>query len=105
MRNGWKKEQLGGLCDILDSQRKPITKRNRTTGRYPYYGATGIVDYVNDFIFDEPLVLVGEDGAKWESGENTAFRVEGKCWGCRRGVGRNLGWRSLRGDQPRIIRR
>jgi type I restriction enzyme S subunit len=80
MRNGWKKEQLGGLCDILDSQRKPITKRDRMTGKYPYYGATGIVDHVNDFIFDEPLVLVGEDGAKWESGESTAFRVEGKCW-------------------------
>ncbi len=80
MNNGWKREQLGELCEILDSRRKPITKRDRTTGGYPYYGATGIVDYVNDFIFDEPLVLVGEDGAKWESGENTAFRVEGRCW-------------------------
>ena len=80
MKNGWKREQLGELCEILDSQRKPITKRDRTAGKYPYYGATGIVDYVNDFIFDEPLVLVGEDGAKWESGESTAFRVEGKCW-------------------------
>lgn len=77
---GWKSEPLGKLCDILDSQRKPITKRDRTVGKYPYYGATGIVDYVNDFIFDEPLVLVGEDGAKWASGESTAFRVEGKCW-------------------------
>ncbi len=76
----WKRKKLGELCDILDSQRKPITKRDRTAGEYPYYGATGIVDYVNDFIFNEPLVLVGEDGAKWESGENTAFTIEGKCW-------------------------
>lgn len=80
MKKGWQREQLGTLCDILDSQRKPITKRDRTTGKYPYYGATGIVDYVDDFIFDEPLILVGEDGAKWESGESTAFRVEGKYW-------------------------
>jgi type I restriction enzyme S subunit len=80
MNNGWKRVQLGELCDVLDSQRKPITKRDRTSGKYPYYGATGVVDYVDDFIFDEPLVLVGEDGAKWESGQSTAFRVEGKCW-------------------------
>jgi len=80
VKKEWQTKQLGELCEILDSQRKPITKRDRTTGKYPYYGATGIVDYVNDFIFDEPLVLVGEDGAKWESGESTAFKVEGKCW-------------------------
>ncbi|MGH8549823.1 MAG: restriction endonuclease subunit S [Methylococcales bacterium] len=42
MKDGWKREPLGGLCDILDSQRKPITKRDRTAGQYPYYGATGI---------------------------------------------------------------
>jgi type I restriction enzyme S subunit len=80
MKNGWTREPLGELCDILDSQRKPITKRDRTAGKYPYYGATGIVDYVGDFIFDEPLILVGEDGAKWASGETTAFTVKGKCW-------------------------
>ncbi len=80
MKKGWTTKRLGELCDILDSQRKPITKRDRTAGEFPYYGATGIVDYVNNFIFDEPLVLVGEDGAKWESGENTAFTIEGKCW-------------------------
>jgi type I restriction enzyme, S subunit len=38
------------------------------------------LDYVSDYLFDEPLVLVGEDGAKWQSGENTAFAVKGKCW-------------------------
>jgi type I restriction enzyme S subunit len=80
VKDGWARKPLGELCDILDSQRKPITKRDRTAGEYPYYGATGIVDYVNSYIFDEPLVLVGEDGAKWESGESTAFTIEGKCW-------------------------
>jgi type I restriction enzyme S subunit len=76
----WPIKPLGDLCDILDSQRKPITKRDRTAGEFPYYGATGIQDYVAGFIFDEPLVLVGEDGAKWASGDNTAFAVSGKCW-------------------------
>lgn len=80
MKGGWRNVALGELCDVLDSRRKPITKRDRTTGEHPYYGATGIQDYVGDFLFDEPLVLVGEDGAKWASGENTAFAVSGKCW-------------------------
>jgi type I restriction enzyme S subunit len=80
VKAGWRTIALGELCDILDSRRKPITKRDRTSGEYPYYGATGIQDYVGGFLFDEPLVLVGEDGAKWTSGENTAFAVSGKCW-------------------------
>ena len=80
MRNEWTTVPLGELCDVLDSKRKPITKRDREAGEYPYYGATGIKDYVSGYIFDEPLVLVGEDGAKWASGDQTAFAVEGKCW-------------------------
>jgi type I restriction enzyme S subunit len=71
---------LGDVCEVLDNLRRPITKRDRVAGPFPYYGATGIVDHVGDYIFDEKLVLVGEDGAKWESGEKTAFIVEGKCW-------------------------
>ena len=77
---GWVEKKLGELCDILDNQRKPITKRDRVAGDIPYYGATCIQDYVKDFIFEEPLVLVGEDGAKWNSGDKTAFAVSGKCW-------------------------
>lgn len=80
MMAGWRTVPLGSLCDILDSKRKPITKRDRKSGEYPYYGATGIQDFVEGFLFDEPLVLVGEDGAKWASGEDTAFAIEGKCW-------------------------
>ena len=80
MKVGWELVVLGDLCDILDSKRKPITKRDRKPGEYPYYGATGIQDFVDGFLFDEPLVLIGEDGAKWGSGDNTAFAVDGKCW-------------------------
>ena len=73
-------EKLENLVDILDRLRKPITKSKRINGEYPYYGATGILDYVADYIFDEPLVLIGEDGAKWLSGDKTAFKISGKTW-------------------------
>ena len=72
--------KLRELVEVLDSQRKPLKKANRVEGRYPYYGATGVIDYVNDFIFEEQLVLIGEDGAKWGSGENSAFIADGQYW-------------------------
>jgi len=71
---------LGSLCEVLDRLRKPITKSARTPGEYPYYGATGIVDYVDGYLFDEPLVLLGEDGAKWGPGEKSAFAASGRYW-------------------------
>lgn len=71
---------LGDVVDIFDNKRKPITKSDRIIGYYPYYGATGILDYINDYIFDERLVLVGEDGAKWGKNEKTAFIANGKYW-------------------------
>lgn len=77
---GWRWAQLGDVCDILDNRRIPVRKSDRSAGPYPYYGATGILDYIDDYIFDESLVLIGEDGAKWESGERTAFIAEGKYW-------------------------
>ena len=76
----WPVVELEEVVDILDSRRKPITKHDRIPGPYPYYGATGVLDYVADYLFDEPLVLVGEDGAKWSSGENTAYPITGKAW-------------------------
>ena len=80
MKEGWEYKKLGEVCEILDSRRKPITKNKRESGTIPYYGATGILDYVKDYIFDEKLVLLGEDGAKWGAGENSAYIVEGKTW-------------------------
>jgi type I restriction enzyme, S subunit len=76
----WQTRQLGDLCDVLDHKRKPVTQRDRVAGEFPYYGATGVLDHVADYLFDEKLVLVGEDGAKWGSGESTAFAVDGKIW-------------------------
>jgi len=80
MKKLWEIKNLGDICEVLDSRRKPITKKDRIEGEYPYYGATGILSYVHNFIFNEKLVLIGEDGAKWLSGDNTAFIVDGKCW-------------------------
>jgi len=80
MIDDWKIRPLGEICDVLDNKRKPITKKNRIEGDIPYYGATGILSYVEDFLFDEQLVLLGEDGAKWESGANSAFIISGKTW-------------------------
>ena len=76
----WQEKQLGSICDILNNRRKPITRNNRKKGVFPYYGASGIIDYVSNFIFDERLLLIGEDGAKWGAFEQTAFIVEGKYW-------------------------
>lgn len=76
----WPMVELGTVCEILDSLRKPVTKGERKPGPYPYYGATGILDYVDNYIFDERLVLIGEDGAKWGEGDQTAFTAEGKYW-------------------------
>lgn len=76
----WEIYPLSSLCDILDSRRKPITKKDRSPGPYPYYGATGILDYVEGYLFDEKLVLIGEDGAKWGAGDNSAFIINGKTW-------------------------
>ena len=80
MKQGWTYRQLGDVCEILDSKRKPITKGKREPGSIPYYGATGCLDYVKDYIFDEKLVLLGEDGAKWGSGESSAYIISGKSW-------------------------
>ena len=80
MKAGWEVKALGDVCEILDRLRKPITKRNRVPGPYPYYGATGVLDHVDGFLFDETLVLLGEDGAKWEPGAKSAFSIDGKTW-------------------------
>ena len=68
-------------CEILDSKRVPITASERKRGEYPYYGANGIQDYVSDYIFDDELVLLAEDGGNFGSKERPiAYKVSGKCW-------------------------
>lgn len=78
--NGWQVKPLGSICEVQNNRRRPITSNDRVPGPYPYYGASGVVDFVSDYIFDERLLLVGEDGAKWGRFESTAFIAEGKYW-------------------------
>ena len=79
--DSWQKSDLSTLALNLDAKRVPITKKDRVAGEIPYYGASGIVDYVYDFIFDDELLLVSEDGANLLARTYPiAFRVSGKCW-------------------------
>ncbi|EJR4266285.1 TPA: restriction endonuclease subunit S [Vibrio vulnificus] len=67
----------------LDSRRIPLSadERGKRTGEYRYYGASGVIDFIDDYIFDEPTVLVGEDGANLLN-RNTplAFSAHGQYW-------------------------
>ena len=79
----WEVKRLGEVCTFLDSQRIPIkdADRGKMQGKYPYYGASGIIDYVNDYIFDDDLILLGEDGANIIMRSTPlAFLVSGKVW-------------------------
>ena len=75
-------EQLSNktIAENLDSKREPIKKSKRKMGEIPYYGASGVTGNIDSHVFDEKLVLIGEDGAKWGKGEKTAYIIEGKSW-------------------------
>lgn len=78
---GVKWMKLGEICDNYDRKRKPVTASNRKPGPYPYYGASGIVDYVESFIFDGDYLLVSEDGANLLARTTPiAFSIKGKNW-------------------------
>ncbi|MGA3565423.1 restriction endonuclease subunit S [Melissospora conviva] len=79
----WRKVQLRRLVDCLDSRRIPLNKEERSAiqGQVPYWGAGGILDYVNQALFNEPLVLLGEDGAPFfTAGKDVAYYIEGPAW-------------------------
>ena len=79
----WEVKPLGGVVDFLDGKRRPVkdSDRAKMRGDVPYYGASGIVDYVNDHLFDEDLVLLGEDGENILSrNSRLAFKITGKAW-------------------------
>ncbi|SDA30320.1 type I restriction enzyme, S subunit [Ruminococcus sp. YE71] len=69
------------IAENCDSKRKPVTKGKRTSGIYPYYGASGIVDYVDDYLFDGDYLLISEDGANLLARSTPiAFSISGKNW-------------------------
>ncbi len=77
----WDKITLNEIAENLDSKRVPITKNRRESGKIPYYGASGIVDYVADYLFDEDLLCISEDGANLLARTYPiAFSISGKTW-------------------------
>lgn len=84
---GWTIKTLGEVCEILDNMRKPINSTEReqrlknSTTKYAYYGATGQVGYIDDFLCDFESILLGEDGAPFlEPFKDKAYIVSGKYW-------------------------
>lgn len=87
--SGWAILPLDALVQILDSARIPLNsaeREQRIQGKrpselFPYFGATGQVGWVDDFLFDEPLILLGEDGVPFfDRSRSKAYLVQGKCW-------------------------
>lgn len=77
----WEVKPLSEAVEFLDGKRRPIKSNERVSGEFPYYGASGIIDYVNDYIFNDKLILLGEDGENILSRSlPLAFIVKGKVW-------------------------
>ena len=80
-KNEWRIKPLGKICTNYDSRRIPITEKDRVRGEIPYIGASGVIGYINDFIFDEDLLCVSEDGANLVARTYPiAFSISGKTW-------------------------
>jgi type I restriction enzyme, S subunit len=82
-REGWKTYKLEDIAVFYDSKRVPLNSRERESrkGIYPYYGASGVVDYINDYLFDGEYVLISEDGENLRSRTTPiAFKASGKFW-------------------------
>lgn len=77
----WEEKRLEDVVEFLDEKRKPLEAGKRVAGKYPYYGASGIIDYVEDYIFDEELILLSEDGANiLDRNYRVCFLAKGKYW-------------------------
>ena len=77
----FQKVSLEDIAENLDNLRKPVTKGYRENGDIPYYGASGIVDYVSDYVLDDYVLLVSEDGANLKARTSPiAFTASGKIW-------------------------
>ena len=85
VRDGWEIVPLGELTDNFDAARVPVKRADRRPGPYPYYGASGIVDSVSDYLFDGEYLLIAEDG------EESADTKHAYCISCQ--------WEVL-GQQP-----
>ena len=80
----WETKRLGEIADCLDNVRVPLNEEQRTNmpGPYPYCGANGVLDYVNDFVLDDDVILIAEDGGYFDeyTYRPIAYRMKGKIW-------------------------
>ena len=78
----WKLKPLEQLCEIYDNERIPLSDKIRKNrkGFFPYCGANGIVDYIDDYLFDGEFVLLAEDGGYYGKSEPSAYLMKGKFW-------------------------
>ena len=82
-KDEWKKEPLGKVVNFSNGKRIPLSEAERKIrqGEYRYYGASGVIDYIDDYIFDGQYILIGEDGANiLNRSSPLAFVVNGKFW-------------------------
>jgi type I restriction enzyme S subunit len=80
----WEVKRLGDITECLDNVRVPLneSQRNQMRGEYPYCGANGVLDYVNDYVLDDDVILMAEDGGYFDeyAYRPIAYRMIGKCW-------------------------
>ncbi|MFI3327179.1 MAG: restriction endonuclease subunit S [Clostridia bacterium] len=77
----WEQREVQEIVDFYDEKRKPIEADVRAKGEYPYYGASGIIDYVEDYLFDSEMILLSEDGANIiDRNYRVCFLASGKYW-------------------------
>ncbi|MFX9083416.1 restriction endonuclease subunit S, partial [Acinetobacter baumannii] len=80
----WEKVHIKDCAECLDNKRVPLNSEQRSlmSGSIPYWGANGIVDYISDFIFDETIVLLAEDGGYFDEYQTRPISniSYGKCW-------------------------
>lgn len=77
---GWKRVRLGDVVEVWDKYRIPVKKDERKSGYYPYCGANGIIDYVDNYTHEGEFLLIAEDGGFYGAGETTAYIMDGKFW-------------------------
>jgi len=77
-------EDLGRITENLNKKRIPLNSKQRALkkniGIYPYYGANNILDYIDEYVFDEKILCIAEDGGRWGANEKCSYIVNEKCW-------------------------